>query len=62
MADVFISYSKPYVQCTRDLAADLEGKCLAVWWDTDLFAGEIVPSALYSGTPSLQSGDCHLDT
>jgi TIR domain len=40
MADVFISYSKSYVQITRDLAADLEAKGLTVWWDTDLLAGE----------------------
>src|SRR5262245_42663029 len=40
MADVFISYSKSYVQITQDLAADLEAKGLTVWWDTDLLAGE----------------------
>jgi TIR domain len=40
MADVFISYSKPHIQLTRDLAADLETKGLTVWWDTDLVAGE----------------------
>jgi TIR domain len=40
MADVFISYSKQYVQLTRDLASDLEAKGLTVWWDTDLLAGE----------------------
>ena len=40
MADVFNSYSKSYVQITRDLAADLEAKGLTVWWDTDLLAGE----------------------
>jgi hypothetical protein len=36
MADVFISYSKPYVEITRDLAK--EG--VTVWWDTELLAGE----------------------
>ena len=40
MADVFISYSKPHVELTRDLASDLEAKGLTVWWDTDLLAGE----------------------
>ena len=40
MADVFISYSKPYIGLTRDLAKDLEGKGLTVWWDTELLAGE----------------------
>src|SRR5262245_40428172 len=40
MADVFISYTKPYIQLTRDLAADLEAKGLTVWWDTELLAGE----------------------
>jgi hypothetical protein len=40
MADVFISYSKPHTQLTRDLASDLEAKGLTVWWDTDLLAGE----------------------
>jgi TIR domain-containing protein len=40
MADVFISYSKAHVDLTRDLATDLEGQGLSVWWDTDLLAGE----------------------
>ena len=40
MADIFISYSKPHVELTRDLASDLEAKGLTVWWDTDLLAGE----------------------
>src|SRR5262245_51751937 len=40
MADVSISYSKPHVELTRDLASDLESKGLKVWWDTDLLAGE----------------------
>jgi hypothetical protein len=40
MADVFISYSKPHIELTRDLASDLEAKGLTVWWDTDLLAGE----------------------
>jgi hypothetical protein len=40
MADVFISYSKPHVELTRDLASVLEAKGLTVWWDTDLLAGE----------------------
>jgi TIR domain len=40
MADVFISYSKPHIELTRDLAGDLEAKGLTVWWDTDLLAGE----------------------
>ena len=40
MADVFISYSKPYIELTRDLAKDLEGKGVTVWWDTELLAGE----------------------
>jgi hypothetical protein len=40
MADVFISYSKPYVDLTRDLASDLVAKGITVWWETDLLAGE----------------------
>src|SRR5262249_54718116 len=40
MADIFISYSKPHVELTRDLASDLEAKGLTVWWDTDLLAGD----------------------
>jgi hypothetical protein len=38
MADVLISYSKPSVQLTRELAEDLEAKGLSEWWDTDLLA------------------------
>jgi TIR domain len=47
MADVFISYSKQYVQLTRDLASDLEAKGLTVWWDTDLLAGSNLITGLW---------------
>ena len=40
MADVFISYSKSHTEATRNLAKELEGKGITVWWDTDLLAGE----------------------
>jgi TIR domain len=40
MADVFISYSKSHTEATRNLARELEGKGVMVWWDTELLAGE----------------------
>ena len=40
MADVFISYSKSHTETTRNLARELEGKGVTVWWDTELLAGE----------------------
>ena len=40
MADVFLSYSAQHRHLTEQLARDLEGKGLSVWWDTDLIAGD----------------------
>jgi WD40 repeat protein len=40
VADVFISYSKSRRAEAAELAADLEGRGFAVWWDKDIAPGE----------------------
>ena len=46
MAHIFISYSKQCPEHTKALAADLQARGHATWWDTSLLPGDDFPDLI----------------